>query len=384
MKKILTGYLRFAGVIVFSLLMLVLMHYVIIHWQAKKEQACARNIMTRVDVVSHQIRQTIGRNQLLKSTHCNDELLEKMRSETWRASFTEDIGILHLPGLLSLSAGALTVVVLLSFLTGSMIVCILSRLRQTFRSLEYRLNKAIQTKALYLEYQPLVRLRDCRIVGAEALVRWRDSHYGQVSPEQFIELADRLALSAPLTRLVITRALVEMSSVLRSDNMFSLSINLSGQETLNENTTRFLDEQLRNFRVPRPRIKIEITEKNVLDFTALVRFTAALKRRGYQIALDDFGTGSSNLVWLRDVPCDDVKIDKVFIGNIEDENNRVIFTAILKMVSALHKGVVIEGVETEAELAFIRDNAPDALVQGWYFYKSLSATSLRVLLAAQS
>lgn len=501
MKRVMTKFYRVGGVCVFSLLMLLLMHLVIIRWQVKQENVYAGNLLTHAEIVYLQALQTLDRMQPLSSGDCDEAVLEKLRAEAWRESFIEDIGFLqnniivcsatwgklahgialpvaiiplqnnvffipgetislpegvtgnalikgnvvvftppsahnqyrydnsnyssviqtlkggyvlaeilrpaqpsrllmwgifppvrvqkcssgyqicvvvrdYRPGLLLLSPGGVVLAMLLSLIAGGVIVYGLVLILQNFRSLDFRLERAIRAKKLYLEYQPVIQPRGSRIMGAEALVRWQDSVFGRVSPELFIELAERLNLLKPLTEFVISTALEAMSSLLRSSQPFYLSINLSGREMLTEAMIDYMDEQREIFGVSSSRLKIEITEKNNLYYKDIAVFAEELKRRGYKISLDDFGTGTSNLVWLREIPFDEVKIDKIFISNIEEEYKRAIFTAILGVVSMTGKGVVVEGVESRSELAFIREHAPDALVQGWYYYKSLPADAL--------
>ncbi|MCU6388834.1 EAL domain-containing protein [Enterobacter quasiroggenkampii] len=508
MKKVARGTYCFGGVLLFSVLILLLTHFIISRWQMKQESVYAGNILAHSETVYQQVLQTIARMQPLSSRQCDDVILEKMRAETWRGSFIEDIGFLqgntlicsatwgkmasgialpaasvplknnvffiageaislpegvtgnavvegnvvvfippsshnqyrydnsgysaevitrngrhvltailredrpsrllsghvispitveqcsfrypfcvvvrsYRPGLMIVSSGGLSVAILLSLIIGGGVVYSMVILLQHFRSLEFRLERAIRTGKLYLEYQPVIQLRHSRIVGAEALVRWQDSLFGRVSPELFIDLAERMHLLKPLTEFVISTALKAVSPILHSGKPFCLSINLSGREMLTEAMIDYLDKQRELNRVQASQIKIEITEKNNLYYRDIAVFAAELKRRGYRISLDDFGTGTANLVWLREIPFDEVKIDKVFISHIDEEYKRDIFMAILNVVSAPGKEVVVEGVESRSELAFVREHAPGALVQGWYYYKSLPADVLRAHFDAQ-
>ncbi|WP_224225359.1 EAL domain-containing protein [Raoultella planticola] len=283
-------------------------------------------------------------------------------------------------GFFSLSALLIALIVSAAFILGAAIFySILSYLSER-RSLEFRLKKAIMNQRLYMEYQPLVCAKNERVVGVEALVRWHDPLYGHISPELFISMAEQLNLYPDISKLVMEKATSELKPLLLADAQFTLAINIGKYEI---NDPLFLDNLLRvlQHNAIRPQqIKIEITERSGEYYKKIAAFSLLARNRGLRIALDDFGTGSSNLQWLTEVFYDEIKLDKFFVNGLKNEYKRAILTSLLDVVCRLNKQIVFEGVESKIDFEFVKSFDENALIQGWYFYKSMPIEKLTALL----
>lgn len=130
-------------------------------------------------------------------------------------------------------------------------------------------------------------------------------------------------------------------------------------------------------------IKIEITERSGEYYKKIAAFSLQAMNRGLRIALDDFGTGSSNLLWLTEVFYDEIKLDKFFVNGLKNEYKRTILSSILEIVCQLNKQIVFEGVESKTDYEFVKSFDENALIQGWYFYKSMPIEKLRALLLTE-
>ncbi|WP_174507900.1 EAL domain-containing protein [Klebsiella oxytoca] len=289
----------------------------------------------------------------------------------------EEQGFLSLPPLL------IAVIALVAFIIGAaLFYAILSYLAER-RSLEFRLKKAILNQRIDLEYQPLVCAKNEKIVGVEALVRWHDKIFGQVPPDLFISMAEQINVSNDIATLVIEKATRELKTILQADAGFTLAINIGKGEINNPN---FLDNLLRVLKrhdIRPQQIKIEITERSGEYYKKISAFSLQAMNRGLRIALDDFGTGSSNLLWLTEVFYDEIKLDKFFVNGLKNEYKRTILSSILEIVCQLNKQIVFEGVESKTDYEFVKSFDENALIQGWYFYKSMPIEKLRALLLTE-
>lgn len=283
-------------------------------------------------------------------------------------------------GFFSLSPLLIVLITGTAFILGTaLFYSILSYLSER-RSLEYRLKKAIVKQRIYMEYQPLVCAKNERVVGVEALVRWYDPVFGQVSPELFISMAEQLNVYPDISKLVMEKATSELKTILHADAQFTLAMNIGKFEI---NDPLFLDNLLhilqRNGIRPQ-QIKIEITERSGEYYKKIADFSLQAMSRGLRIALDDFGTGSSNLQWLTEVFYDEIKLDKFFVNGLKNEYKRAILTSILDVVCRLNKQIVFEGVESKIDFEFVKSFDENALIQGWYFYRSMPIDKLTALL----
>jgi len=225
-------------------------------------------------------------------------------------------------------------------------------------ALENDLNHAIERNELTLFYQPIVDSRDGTLRGAEALLRWMHPERGCVPPDQFIPFAEETGQIVQIGEWVLRRACEQLRewdvAGYRLDRM---AVNLSARQVQQEDLVSRLTEIVAQTQISPHALQLEITEGAVLrDEDRIVAALADIRRMGVGIALDDFGTGYSSLTYLKRFPIDAVKIDRSFVRDLEkDASDAAIVSTVIAMAENLHLRVIAEGVETEAQLAFLRD-----------------------------
>ena len=236
-------------------------------------------------------------------------------------------------------------------------------------SIETALRRAVERDELVLHYQPLVSLGSGDVAGYEALLRWNRPGHGLVPPGTFIGIAEETRMIVPIGEWVLRQAcrqLQEWQKGGRPD--LRISVNLSPrqfqQNDLCETVVRALEE---SGIAPR-HLELEITESTAMrNSERTIAALASLRELGVRIALDDFGTGHSSLSYLRRFPIDRVKIDREFVQAVEgSRSNRAIVSSIVAMAHGLDLAVTAEGVETEAQVAFLREEGCEE-VQGFLF-----------------
>lgn len=238
-------------------------------------------------------------------------------------------------------------------------------------ALERALRHAIDHDQLVLHYQPQYSCRLGRVIGAEALVRWEHPDLGLVPPARFIPLAEETRLILPLSRWVLRRALQQWTELNTGrDPALRLGINVSVHQFQEIAFVATVAAELKAAGVPPSSLELEITESVLLqDTAAAAPRLKQLRDLGVRIALDDFGTGYSSLGYLASLPIDTVKIDRAFIRRItSDTAAGALVRAILQMCRALDLDVVVEGVETTAQYATLREMGVDT-IQGFLFGK---------------
>jgi diguanylate cyclase (GGDEF)-like protein len=218
---------------------------------------------------------------------------------------------------------------------------------------EHELRDAISREDFTLAYQPVCECRSLRVVGYEALLRWRHPLIGPIPPDQFIPLAERAGLILPLGRWALETACVEAATW---DPAVLLSVNLSPLQFREPDLPQQVADVLARTGLPAARLRLEVTEGLLLDESDHVNRTMrGLQEQGIRIMLDDFGTAFASLSYLRRFPFNGLKIDKSFIRDLgREETTLAIVEAILSLGDRLNLAVVAEGVETEAELEVLR------------------------------
>jgi diguanylate cyclase (GGDEF)-like protein len=227
-------------------------------------------------------------------------------------------------------------------------------------SLANELRKAIERDELTLYYQPKVDVKRGVVVGAEALVRWRHPARGLVQPGEFIPIAEENGLIVPLSEWVIRAACRQIKAWQSSGcDVPRISVNVSSQQFQRTHLAAVIGAILDETGAEARYLCVELTEGVIMDNAqANVETLRELKEKGIKLSVDDFGTGYSSLSYLHKFPLDELKIDRSFILQITDAGSAVT-SAIIAMARSLSLRVVAEGVETEAQLAFLRSQGCD-------------------------
>ncbi|HEY6930408.1 MAG TPA: EAL domain-containing protein, partial [Thermoanaerobaculia bacterium] len=251
-------------------------------------------------------------------------------------------------------------------------------------SLESRLRQALLNHELVVYYQPLLDLKTGRIRGAEALVRWKHPDLGLLLPSEFISLAELSGLIVPLGQQVLRDACVQVRAW--QDMGFpdlSVAVNLSARQFQQADLLRDVTEALDAAHLAAEMLDLEITESNAMQNAELsISLLLELKKLGIRLSLDDFGTGYSSLNYLKRFPIDRIKIDQSFVRDVtRDAHDAAIASAVIAMAHRLELTVVAEGVETEEQLAFLRQNQCDEM-QGYLFSAPVSGPEFEHLLRA--
>jgi len=250
------------------------------------------------------------------------------------------------------------------------------------QQLEQELHHALACDQLRLRYQPRYATIAGGLCSFEALVRWEHPEQGLVMPDAFINLAEDTGLIRPLGRWVLENACREAMTWPAN---IGLSVNLSpGQFNEHEDIVAIVDQVLRSTGLPARRLELEITERLLLEpAPGVVYALKALRERGVRISLDDFGTGFSSLTYLRNYPLDGIKIDRSFITHLTAQgNDQAIVRAMIGLGHSLGIKVTAEGVETLAQLEYLRTHPCDE-VQGFHFSAALPPEELRGLFARE-
>ncbi len=240
--------------------------------------------------------------------------------------------------------------------------------------LEGRLRRAVHNDLLHLVYQPKFRLKDNQLVGVEALLRWRDAEYGDISPARFVEIAEDSGLILDMSGWVVRAVCRQLRKWLDRGITIPVAINCSGKELLHGDPAHVLETEAAAAGVPTSLIEIELTESLLIKDSATVQGALTrLRQLGCRIALDDFGTGYSSLAYITRFPPDRIKIDKAFVRDLDrSPGDAAIANAILSLAASLNLVVTAEGVERQEQLDWLRARGCHE-VQGFLLSKPLSA-----------
>jgi diguanylate cyclase (GGDEF)-like protein len=246
-------------------------------------------------------------------------------------------------------------------------------------SIETELRRALDKDQLQLFYQPLINLKSGEVAGFEALARWTHPDRGEISPSEFIPVAEESGLILQLGRWAMNRAtqtLADWDSEVGEPLPCYVGVNLSAIQLARDDVPGLVEEALRVSGLPGKRLTLELTESSIVhDPARATRVFDALKALDATVAMDDFGTGYSSLAYLQRLPIDVLKIDKSFVsGMMTDPDAVAIVRAVLSLADALGMTTTAEGVET-VELATTLATLGCAHGQGYYFARPLEAAA---------
>jgi len=261
----------------------------------------------------------------------------------------------------------------------------LNDLAQRRLNLESSLQRALERNELELFCQPQISAINGRMVGAEALIRWRDPERGIVSPGEFLPVAEDTGLIVPMSEWILSEA-CRQRAAWRGQSVTDarIAVNVTGRWLKDANFVRSIDRFLSAAGLPPTALELELTEEILLsDVQANADILHALREWGIEIALDDFGTGYSSLSYLRTLPIDLLKIDQSFVRNLENSrNDTAIVSAMISLGHNLDLKVVAEGVETEAQHSFLRQAGCD-IIQGYLVAKPQPEADFLAWMTAQ-
>ncbi len=241
--------------------------------------------------------------------------------------------------------------------------------------LQTALRRALSRQEFALFYQPQVDLRSGEVIGAEALLRWHRPGWGAVGPSAFLPVAEDTGLILAANEWVLHEACRQAVCWLSSEMPpVRVSVNLSPLQFQRQNICDVVTEVLESTGLPPDLLELELTESILVEHAdAAVEGLRELHRRGVRLSVDDFGTGYSSLTRLRRLPVDRLKIDRTFISDLDPgSNNIAIVRAIIGLARALGLEVLAEGVETSAQVEWLRQEGCDS-VQGYYHSRPIAA-----------
>jgi sensor c-di-GMP phosphodiesterase-like protein len=254
----------------------------------------------------------------------------------------------------------------------SLIVSLMARLHSSFPTL---LRRALKDGNFYVLYQPVVELATRRVVGAEALVRWR-SHSADMRPDYFIPQAEQCGMIQLITERVLALVARDLPQFLKIEPDFRVAVNFSAADLTDSRTIDAMDNFLRVSKARPHNIEIEATERAFLAGPETGEVLNGLRAKGFSVAIDDFGTGYSSLACLERLSLDTLKIDRAFVETINtDSATGQVVLHIIEMAHSLNLEMVAEGVETEPQAQYLVKRGV-RYAQGWHFGRPMEIAAL--------
>jgi sensor c-di-GMP phosphodiesterase-like protein len=245
----------------------------------------------------------------------------------------------------------------------SLSVSLLTRIHSSFPTM---LRRALKDGNLYVLYQPVVELETRRVIGAEALVRWRSSH-ADMRPDYFIPQAEQCGMIQLITKEVLGMVARDLPQFLKMDPKFRVAVNFSAVDLCDNRMIDAMDEFLRISGARPENVEIEATERAFLQGPDTAELIDALRAKGFSVAIDDFGTGYSSLSCLQSLSLDTLKIDRAFVETINTDGvTSQVVLHIIEMAHSLRLEMVAEGVETEPQAQYLVKRGV-RYAQGWHF-----------------
>ncbi len=243
-------------------------------------------------------------------------------------------------------------------------------------TLLHDLPHSLKSGQMFVVYQPKVAIQQPRARSAEALIRWQHPTLGFVPPDEFIRLAEHSGLISQVTDWMIEQVIQQLATWQRDGFDFTVAINLSAHDLLNTELPAQLQQLLTKYQLASSALALEVTEGAVMqDPQQVIQNLQALRSMGIDLAIDDFGTGQSSLAYLKQLPVHEVKIDRAFVKDIENNaNDQLIVQATTQLAHGLGLRVTAEGLENLAGLQHLLHAGVDK-VQGYYFSRPLPAAA---------
>ncbi|MEI7842780.1 MAG: EAL domain-containing protein [Gallionellaceae bacterium] len=264
----------------------------------------------------------------------------------------------------------------------------ISRHKEHLSMLRSGIKSAIQCSEFFMLYQPKFSYRQQKVVGAEALIRWRHPVAGLISPVEFIPLAENSGDVIELSEWIIETVCAQLAEWRRLGlPQVPVSINISPMHFWRGDLIRSLQNAMKKWDITTEQLTIEVTEGVVMDTSdRTLQVLGELKKIGFHLSIDDFGTGYSSLKYLKNLPISELKIDRSFVieipeeGEPNDSSKTAVIRAIIQLAAEFKLSLVAEGVETEHQRNFMLENGCD-VIQGYLFSKPIPADEFAELLS---
>ncbi|WP_076417080.1 EAL domain-containing protein [Colwellia sp. UCD-KL20] len=244
------------------------------------------------------------------------------------------------------------------------------------------LHNALEREEIEIYYQPQVTAKEYKIIGVEALVRWNHPQRGLIQPDDFIPIAESTGLIIPIGNWILQNACLHLKNLHEAGHHhLKLAVNLSTVQFSAPDLIEQVAYALNNAQISAHDIELELTESCLMkDIDKAIGVLNKLKGMGIRLSIDDFGTGYSSLSYLKQFPIDRIKIDRLFVSELDTSiDAKEITLAIISMAHSLKMSVIAEGVETVEQQNFLDNNNCEEL-QGFYFSKPITQNDLRKLL----
>lgn len=256
--------------------------------------------------------------------------------------------------------------------------------------LEKSLKNALDENEFRVHYQPIIDLKTGDVAGFEALMRWHNSDRGFVRPDLFMGIAEETSLIVPIGHWIIKRTIRDFAKLKQNlkaekkyKNRMFLSINIAAKQFNDPNLFNVLNKTAKYYSISPEEIKLEITERVLLQGNFVFDWIIRARKMGYSVALDDFGTGYSSLSYLANLEVNNLKIDKSFVEKmVKDEKSKSIVKSLIRMAKDLNLTVIAEGVETQAEWDMLKGFGC-TYIQGYFYSKPLPMADVFFLLAGR-
>lgn len=256
-----------------------------------------------------------------------------------------------------------------------------------FRKLliEQELKTAIKNNELYILYQPQIDTIENRVIGFEALLRWKNRKLGNVSPTEFIHIAEKAGSIIEIGEWVLKRVCKKIYELKSKGYKFeTISVNVSPIQLKRDDFINKLISIYKKNKISPCTLEIEITEGTLIDlYSDKVEILNQIMESGIRVAIDDFGTGYSSLRYLTELSINTLKLDKSFIDNIDKEKNKAVIDCIMNLSRNLKYKVIAEGVEDKFQMDILEELGCN-VIQGYYFSKPISEDKIEELLSKQS
>lgn len=250
---------------------------------------------------------------------------------------------------------------------------------------ENQLFAAFQNNEFQLYYQPILELKTRKIVGVEALLRWKSPTRGLVAPNLFIDVIENSSMVIPIGHWIIGQALKDLKNIrqflrekglLKLSEDFIMSINISGRQFTHADFVQNLEDLRQKYEVPTKNIKLEMTERVMMAGAVAIDALQKCKSLGYSIAIDDFGTGFSSLQYLAQMPISCLKIDRSFTMKVlSDSKTRAVVSTMIHLGHAMEMEIISEGIETNEE-CIVLETLGSQFGQGYLFAKPMDYHNL--------